>query len=64
MRFGRVWSIDPKNGPKCGNQDSVVFRIDLNDGTVEAFVLGNTGGSYQAEEEETEEYGEKSRTHV
>ena len=33
-----------KTDPKRGNQDSVVLRIDLNDGTVETFVLGEARG--------------------
>ncbi len=36
----------------------------LNDGAVETFVLGKARGHDQAEEEETGEDGEKSRTHV
>jgi hypothetical protein len=42
----------------------MVFRIDTNDGAVETSVLGEAGGHDQAEEEESGEDGEKSRTHV
>jgi hypothetical protein len=42
----------------------MVFRIDTNDRAVETFVFGTARGRGQAEEEETGEDGEKSRTHV
>lgn len=64
MRLGRIWNVDPEHGPKGRNQDAVVFLIDLNDGAVETFVLSKAGGRDQTENEETEEDGEKSRTHV
>ena len=42
----------------------MAFRIDTNDGAVETFLLGKARRRDQAEEEETGEDGEKSRTHV
>ena len=42
----------------------MVLSVDTNDGAVETLVLGKAGVRDQAEEEETEEDGEKSRTHV
>jgi hypothetical protein len=59
VRFGRVWSIDPKYGPKGGDQDAVVFFIDINDRAVEALVLRKAGGRDQSEKEETEVDREK-----
>ena len=64
MRLGRIWNVDPEHGPKGGNQDAMVFRIDTNDGAVETFLLGEARERDQAEEKETGEDGEKSRTHV
>jgi hypothetical protein len=46
------------------NQDAVTFLIDINDGTIETLVLSNAGRRGQADEEETGENGEKSRTDI
>jgi hypothetical protein len=42
----------------------MVLLIDTNDGAVKTLLLGEAGVSHQAEEEETGEDGEKSRTYV
>ena len=64
MRLGRIRNVDPEHGPIGRYQDAVAFLIDMNDWAVETFVLSKARGGHQAEEEETEADGEKSRTHV
>ena len=63
MRLGRIRNVDPEHRSIGGNQYTMAFRIDTNDGAVETFFLGKAGGRDQAEEEETGEDGEKSSTH-
>ncbi len=53
MRLGGIWNVDPEYGPEGRNQDAMAFRIDMNDGAVETFVLGKAGGQDQTEKEET-----------
>jgi len=64
VRLGGIRNVDPEHGPIGGYQDAMAFRIDTNDGTIKTFLLGKARGRDQAEEEETGEDGEKSRTHV
>ena len=56
--------IDTEHGSECGNQDAMVLFIDMNDGAVKTFVLGEAMVGHQAKEEEAEEDAEKGRTHV
>ena len=64
MRFGGIRNVDPEHGPIGGNQDAMAFRIDTNDRTIKTFLLGKVRVSRQAEEDETEEDGEKNCTRV
>ena len=64
MWLGRIRDVYPEHGPMGRNQDAVAFFVDIDDGAVKALVFGRAGGRDQADEEESREDSESSRTYV
>ena len=63
MRLGGIWNVDPEHGSEGRNQDAMVLPIDTDDGAIKTLLLGEAEVSHQANEDDTEEASEKSRTH-
>lgn len=59
MRLGRFGNVYPEHPAEGRNQDAMCVYVDLNNWTIETFVLGKTRGRDQTEKEETKEYREK-----